>query len=89
MDDSHDIPGYEVPFHNSLAEPMTFAGVPRTFAIINAVMTAELSLGLGVPWLGIPAGVALHVIAYTLTKRDPHFFATLNRHLRQKPYWDA
>jgi type IV secretory pathway TrbD component len=34
-------------------------------------------------------GLAVHVCAYWLTKRDPYFFDVLGRHIRQKPYWDA
>ncbi|MBB6193095.1 type IV secretion system protein VirB3 [Sphingobium wenxiniae] len=88
-DRSHEIEGFEVPFHNSLAEPILLGGVPRMFMVINFVFTAELALGMGVPWLGLPAGFIVHTIGYALTKRDPYFFGTLNRHLRQKPYWDA
>lgn len=84
-----DIDGFEVPFHNSLAEPIMLGGVPRTYAIINFLFTAELCLGMGVWWLGLPAGIFIHVVGYALTKRDPYFFGTLNRHLRQKPHWDA
>lgn len=89
MERGRDIDGFEVPFHNSLAEPITLMGVPRMYAILNFVFTAELCVGLGVWWLGIPSGLVIHTIGYALTKRDPYFFATLNRHLRQKPYWDA
>lgn len=81
--------GFEVPFHTSLAEPIQFGGVPRVFAIVNGVFATVLTLSLGVWWLGIPVGVALHLIAYALTKNDPYFFSVLGRHLRQKPYLDA
>lgn len=89
MERGGDIDGFEVPFHNSLAEPITLGGVPRIYMIINFVFTMELCLGMGLPLLGIPAGIIIHVVGYALTKRDPYFFGTLNRHLRQKPYWDA
>lgn len=89
MDRNHEIEGFEVPFHNSLAEPIMLGGVPRMYAIMNFVFTAELCLGMGVWWLGLPAGFIIHTVGYALTKRDPYFFGTLNRHLRQKPYWDA
>jgi type IV secretory pathway TrbD component len=84
-----DIDGFEVPFHNSLAEPIMLGGVPRMYMIGNFVFTMELCLGMGVWWLGIPAGILIHAIGYALTKRDPYFFGTLSKHLRQKPYWDA
>lgn len=81
--------GYSIPFHGSLAEPIMFGGVPRTFAILNGAFAAELTLGLGVWWLGVPVGVGLHMLAFALHKRDPYYFTTLVRHLRQKPFWEA
>lgn len=84
-----EIEGFSVPFHNSLAEPMMFGGVPRTFAILNGVFAAEMCLGLQVPLLGIPLAFGLHTLAYALHKGDPHFFSVLMRHIRQKPYWEA
>jgi type IV secretion system protein VirB3 len=89
MSSDDEIEGFVVPFHASLAEPIMFGGVPRTFAIINGVFAAELTLGLGVWWLGIPVGIALHSIAFALHKRDPYFFSVLMRHIRQKEYWEA
>lgn len=89
MERGRDIDGFEVPFHNSLAEPVTIAGVPRLYFVLVFVFTLELCLGLGVWWLGLPSGFVLYTVGYALTKRDPHFFTTLSRHLRQKPYWDA
>ena len=81
--------GFEIGFHSSLAEPVTFGGVPRTIAVLNGTMTAVLALGLQVPWIGLPLGIGIHAICFWLTKRDPYFFDALARHIRQKPYWDA
>jgi len=89
MADRPSLPGFEVAFHNSLAEPIQLGGVPRVFAIVNGVFAAVLTLSLGVWWLGLPVGISLHLVAYALTKRDPYFFAVLSRHLRQRPYLDA
>jgi len=81
--------GFEIAFHGSVAEPITVAGVPRTIAILNGTLTAVLALGLQVPWIGIPLGLAIHSACFWLTKRDPYFFDLLKRHIRQRPYWDA
>lgn len=83
------VEGFEIGFHGSLAEPVTIAGVPRMMAVLNGTLTAVLALGLQVPLIGIPLGLAVHAAAYWLNKRDPYFFDALKRHIRQKPYWDA
>jgi len=81
--------GFEIGFHSSLSEPATIAGVPRMIAVLNGTMTAVLALGLQVPAIGLPLGLAVHGACYFLNKRDPYFFEALGRHLPQKPYWDA
>ena len=83
------IEGFEIAFHGSLSEPITIGGVPRMMAVLNGTLTAVLALGLQVPLIGIPLGLAVHAGAYWLNKRDPYFFDALKRHIRQKPYWDA
>lgn len=83
------IEGFEIGLHSSLSEPVTIGGVPRMIAVLNGTVTATLALGLQVPMIGIPLGLAVHVCAFWLTKRDPYFFDVLARHIRQKPYWDA
>ena len=83
------IEGFEIGFHSSLSEPVTIGGVPRMIAVLNGTVTVTLALGLQVPMIGIPLGLAVHLCAYWLTKRDPYFFDVLGRHIRQKPYWDA
>jgi type IV secretory pathway TrbD component len=83
------VDGFEIAFHGSLSEPITIGGVPRTVAVLNGTMTATLALGLQVPLIGIPLGVAIHTLCFWLNKRDPYFFDALKRHLRQRPYLDA
>jgi type IV secretory pathway TrbD component len=81
--------GFEIAFHGSLSEPVTIAGVPRMIAVLNGTLTAVLALGLQIPAIGLPLGLAVHAACYWLNKRDPYFFDALKRHIRQKPYWDA
>jgi len=81
--------GFEIGFHSSLSEPITIAGVPRMIAVLNGTLTAVLALGLQVPAIGLPLGLAVHAACFWLNKRDPYFFESLARHIRQKPYWDA
>ncbi len=84
-----EVEGFEIGFHSSLAEPITFGGVPRSIAILNGTLTAVLALGLQVPLIGVPIGVIVHAACFWLNKRDPYFFDALARHIRQKPYLDA
>ena len=81
--------GFEISFHGSLSEPVMLGGVPRMIAVLNGALTAVLTLGLQVPWIGVPLGLALHLGCYALNKRDPYFFDALKRHIRQRPYLDA
>jgi type IV secretion system protein TrbD len=83
------VDGFQIGFHSSLSEPVTMAGVPRMIAVLNGALTAVLALGLQVPLIGIPLGLAIHTGCYWLNKRDPYFFDALKRHIRQRPYLDA
>ncbi|EJL37869.1 type IV secretory pathway, TrbD component [Caulobacter sp. AP07] len=81
--------GFEIQFHGSLSEPVTLAGAPRMAAILIGTLTAVLTLGLQAPWIGLPLGALLYGAALWMTKRDPHVFAILRRHLRQPAYLDG
>jgi len=83
------VDGFEIGFHASLSEPVTIAGAPRMIAVLNGALTAVLALGLQVPLIGLPLGLAIHTGCYWLNKRDPYFFDALKRHIRQRPYLDA
>ncbi len=89
MSDGADLPGYKIDLHTSVSSPITMAGVPRMVAVAIGTLTLMLSLALQQPLIGIPLGFLLWAIAYALSKNDPYFFRTLDRHLRQPPYWDA
>jgi len=85
-----DLPeGYEVPMHLALTTPMLISGVPRSFAILNLTMSLVLALGLHLWWLGIPLGLAVHVAAGWMTKRDPWWFDVFRRHLRTPKFMDV
>ena len=80
------LPGFEVPLHRSLTEPILLAGAPRSIAILNGTVAAALGLGLQM-WL---AGLLIWAIGHTLSvfaaRRDPAFAPVLIRHLRQKAW---
>ena len=56
MSKATDLPGFEVPLHRSLTEPILLGGAPRTVAIANGTLAAAVGLGLQ---LWIPGVVLL------------------------------
>lgn len=79
--------GFEVPIHRSLTQPILIAGVPRDYALLNGTLTAALLFGMQTVF-ALPLGLAAHVLAVGLTKKDPQFLQTFKRHLHQKPYYE-
>ena len=62
MSKATDLPGFEVPLHRSLTEPILLGGAPRTVAIANGTLAAAVGLGLQ---LWIP-GVVLWIVGHSL-----------------------
>ncbi len=84
-----EIPGYEVPLHTALTQPVLLAGAPRNLAILNATLALVVGMGLHLWWLGFPLGLVVHTVAVLLTKQDPDWFDIVRRHLRQPSYLDS
>lgn len=82
------VEGYEIPIHRSLTEQILLAGVPRRVAILNGTFLAAMVLGLHSFWV-VPVSIALHFLAVAATRKDPMFFDTFRRHLKQKTYYSA
>ena len=80
----HDVPGFEVPVHRALVEPILLAGAPRRIAIVNGTLAAALGLGLRLWIAGLVAWVLAHGLAVMVARRDPQGFDVLGRHLRQR-----
>lgn len=74
-------PGFEIPIHRSLTEPILVAGLPRRFAILLWTPGMVVVLGLYQLWF-LPIAIGLHVLLAALTRRDPHFSEVLLRALR-------
>lgn len=72
------IPGLEVSLHRSLVEPILFAGLPRSVALMLWIAVLALAFGLRQLWV-LPIGIVLHLICAGLTRTDPHFFEILIR----------
>ncbi len=79
---SEPVPGFVVPLHRALTEPILLGGAPRSVAILNGTLAAAFGLGLRL-WL---AGLLLWAIGHGLSvwaaKRDPLFVDVVRRHLR-------
>ena len=84
MNSNSSIPGFEVPLHRSLTEPILLAGAPRTVTIFNGTLAASVGLGLRLWVAGILLWLVAHAIAVLATKKDPDFVDVLSRHIRHK-----
>ncbi len=83
---TRETPGFEVPLHRSLTEPILLGGAPRSIALLNGTVAAALGLGLQQFLPGLLIWVAGHSLSVFAAKRDPDFAGTLLRHLRQKAW---
>jgi type IV secretion system protein TrbD len=77
-------PGFEVPLHRSLTEPILIAGAPRGFAILNGTLSAAIGLGLRLWVAGVLIWLIGHAMAVWVTRKDPAFLVVLSRHVRHK-----
>ena len=41
-----EVPGFSVPVHRALTEPILLGGAPRAFAILNGTLAGAIGLGL-------------------------------------------
>jgi len=80
------LPGFEVPLHRSLTEPILLAGAPRNIAILNGTIAAALGLGLQMWLAGLLVWAIGHSLSVFAARRDPAFAPVLVRHLRQKAW---
>ena len=78
------LPGFEVPLHRSLTEPILIAGAPRSFTILNGTLAAAIGLGLRLWLAGLLIWLVGHAVAVWVTRRDPAFLTVLSRHTRHK-----
>jgi type IV secretory pathway TrbD component len=76
------VPGFVVPVHRALTEPILLGGAPRAVAILNGTLAAAFSLGLRLWLAGLLLWVIGHALAVWAAKRDPLFLDVVRRHLR-------
>lgn len=77
-----DTPGFTVPVHRALIEPILLAGAPRSLAIVNGTIAAALGLGLRLWLVGLGVWGVGHMLAVWAARRDPQFVDVVRRHLR-------
>ena len=82
------LPGFELPLHRSLCEPILLGGAPRSVAILNGTAAAVVGLGLQL-WLpGLALWLAGHAMAVWGARADPQFTEVFARHLKYPPLLD-
>lgn len=80
------VPGFSVPVHRALTEPILLGGAPRPVAILNGTLAGAVGLGLQL-WLpGLVIWALGHAVAVWAAKRDPDLMETGRRHLRLPGY---
>ena len=82
MHDPDMIPGFVIPVHRALTEPILLAGAPRSIAILNGTLAAAIGLGLQLWLIGLLIWIVGHLAAVWAAKRDPLFVDVVRRHLR-------
>ena len=82
MTETVEVPGFNVPVHRALNEPILLGGAPRAIAIVNGTLAGAVGLGLRLWLVGLAIGMIGHFAAVWAAKRDPLFVEVVRRHLR-------
>lgn len=82
MDHAEPIPGFVIPVHRALTEPILLGGAPRAVAIANGTLATAVGLGLRLWLVGILIWAIGHFAAVWAAKRDPLFIDVVRRHVR-------
>ena len=83
------IPGFEVPLHRSLTEPILMGGAPRTVAITNDTLAAAVGLGLQLWIPGLVLWIAGHSLAVWGARMDAQFMKVFARHIKHRVLLDV
>jgi len=82
MSAATEIPGYLVPVHRALTEPVLLGGAPRAVAIVNGTLAAAIGLGLQLWLAGLLFWGVGHAVAVWAARRDPRCLDVIRRHIR-------
>ncbi|WP_375788577.1 VirB3 family type IV secretion system protein [Bradyrhizobium sp. Pha-3] len=77
-----ETPGYAVPVHRALTEPILLGGAPRAVAIMNGTLAGAIGLGLRLWLIGVAIWAIGHFASVWAAKRDPLFVDVVRQHLR-------
>ncbi|MFG1266342.1 VirB3 family type IV secretion system protein [Xanthobacter sp. DSM 14520] len=80
--DAGEVPGFSVPVHRALSDPILLGGAPRALAIFNGTLAGAVGLGLRLWLVGLILWAVGHLSAVWAAKRDPLFVDVVRRHLR-------
>jgi len=76
------VPGFSVPVHPALSEPILLGAGTRATAIFNGTLAGAIGLGLRLWLVGLALWAVGHLAAVWAAKRDPLFIDVVRRHLR-------
>ena len=82
VDQGNEVPGFTVPAHRALTEPILLGGAPRAIAILNGTLAGAIGLGLRLWLIGLAIWAIGHRAAAWAARRDPLFADVVRRHLR-------
>ncbi|KGJ07428.1 type IV secretion system protein VirB3 [Paracoccus versutus] len=77
-----EVPGFSVPVHRALTEPILLGGAPRAISILNGTLAGAVGLGLQLWLAGLLIWAVGHIATVWAAKRDPLFVEVARRHLR-------
>ena len=77
-----EVPGYVVPVHRALTEPILLGGEPRGLAILNGTLSAAVGLGLQLWVPGLIMWIIGHALGVWAARRDPQFLDVARNHVR-------
>jgi type IV secretion system protein TrbD len=77
-----EVPGFSVPLHRSLTEPILLGGAPRAIAISVGTLAAAVGIGLQLWTVGLAIWIVGHASVVWLTRTEPQFTGVFARHLR-------
>ncbi|MFO1016761.1 MAG: VirB3 family type IV secretion system protein [Hyphomonadaceae bacterium] len=81
--------GFRISLRTSLTRPLLLAGVPRTFAILNATIGTAIGLGLQQPIIGLPLWAVIQAAGAYASARDPWFLDTWPRAMSRPSYFSV
>lgn len=86
---AEEVPGFVVPVHRALTEPILLGGAPRSIAILNGTLAGAIGLGLRLWLAGLVLWAVGHGLAVWAARRDPLFAEVGRRHLRLPGHLDV